>query len=162
MEYEDALKDVMDWCERAEQGVNRSYSLERCLDDYADPGVKKYQKSTNSTNSTPSPLKNKNAAHRLGLLASAKNYDLPDLLDWYRQDMDDLAAMSDEDLSFVVDEYVRNRDYYPPFRPLFVRCIDSQHFTRTSHKHLGRCAKKVPPPNPKIAPRKKGKPCLIC
>lgn len=78
---------------------------------------------------------------RLKKIAEERSHPLDDLLRWYKDDLDDLAAMSDKDFRFVVSEYLDNLDRYSPVnRPHCVRCIDCKHFTRTDHPHIGKCA----------------------
>ena len=88
------------------------------------------------------------ATLRLREIAEERNHPLDDLLRWYKDDLPDLAAMSDKDFRFVVTEYLDNLERYSPTsRPHTVQCISCQHFTRSSHPHLGRCGANVPPPN---------------
>ena len=88
------------------------------------------------------------ATLRLRGIAEKRGHDLNDLLRWYKDDLPNLAAMSDEDFLFVVSEYLDNLDRYSPSnRPHCVRCINCLHFAQSDHPHLGRCAANVPPPN---------------
>lgn len=77
--------------------------------------------------------------------------DLPEMMafsSWYKDDLDDLAQMSDQDLEVIVFDYIENHHLYrPESQPFYVRCSDCQHFSLSDHPHLGRCAEKVPPPN---------------
>ena len=80
------------------------------------------------------------ATLRLRGIAEKRGHDLNDLLRWYKDDLPNLAAMSDEDFLFVVSEYLDNLDRYSPSnRPHCVRCINCLHFTQSDHPHLGRC-----------------------
>ena len=80
------------------------------------------------------------ATLRLREIAEERSHPLDDLLRWYKNDLEDLAAMSDKDFKFVMGEYLDNLDRYSPTsRPHCVRCIDCKHFTQSDHPHLGRC-----------------------
>lgn len=58
-----------------------------------------------------------------------------------RIDLDRAAAMNDAELEYCALEIMVEVTGTP------VQCRDCDHFQRTEHPHLGRCLKKVPPPN---------------
>jgi hypothetical protein len=96
------------------------------------------------------PRNTDRATSRLERIAKWKDHPIDDLLDWYRDDLDHLATLSDRDLQFVVCEYLDNLEHYgreipeEPFKPHTVQCIDCQYFTRIDHPHLGHCGACVP------------------
>lgn len=102
--------------------------------------------STISTISTPPPLEFEKIRARLKRIAKWKNHPADDLLDWYQDDLPDLAAKSDNDLQFIVCEYLDNLTRYrgapveTPFKPHTVTCEICRQFTRGDHPHLGSCA----------------------
>ncbi len=49
---------------------------------------------------------------RLAWIASHLDADLDGLLDWYKDDMEDIAIMCGKDLLSIVREYLSLRDYY--------------------------------------------------
>ncbi len=90
------------------------------------------------------PVKPDNAISRLERIAKWKNHPADDLLDWYKDDLPDLAGKSDKDLQAIVCEYLDNITMYrgakaEAFKPHCVRCIDCSNFTRGSHPHIGKC-----------------------
>jgi hypothetical protein len=85
-------------------------------------------------------------ALRLRPFAEELGHSLDDLLDWYSDDIEDLFAMSNDDLRFIVRDYVLNHVMEINRRSVshVVRCIDCNHFERIKHPHLGHCAVGIP------------------
>lgn len=82
---------------------------------------------------------------RLEKIAKDRSHPIDDLLDWHKDDLQDLAGKSDKDLQCIVCEYLDNITLYrgaqsETFKPHTVTCETCQHFTRGSHPHLGSCA----------------------
>jgi len=51
-------------------------------------------------------------AARLGVLAKTYHVPLDDLLDWYRDDIEDMTRIDDEGLAWLVRDYMKFRSFY--------------------------------------------------
>ena len=99
------------------------------------------------------PSREKDVISKFAQIAKEWNHPVDDLLDWYRDDMEDLAQKSTADLRFIVSEYIDNLKFYgreiPDEEPEIishpsVRCGDCQHFKPIDHPFLGHCLQGVP------------------
>ena len=92
------------------------------------------------------PAKSDNTVSRMKRIAKWKGHPADDLLDWYKDDLQHLAGVTDTDLQTIVLDYLDNLTLYrgaqveTPFKPHCVTCNDCLHFTRGNHPHLGSCA----------------------
>jgi hypothetical protein len=92
------------------------------------------------------PVKLDNAVSRLKRIAKWKNHPADDLLDWYRDDLQHLAGVTDTDLQTIVMDYLGSLKLYgrelpeEKFKPHCVKCADCMHFVRSDHPHLGTCS----------------------
>ena len=84
------------------------------------------------------------ATSRLKRIAKWKDHPVDDLLDWYRDDLQHMAGVTDTGLQTLVLDYLDNLTLYrgaqvETFKPHTVTCSDCQQFTRGNHPHLGSC-----------------------
>lgn len=49
---------------------------------------------------------------RILFLAKRLNSDYQDLLDWYKNDIDDIVEMDGKELMKIIKEYIRLRSFY--------------------------------------------------
>ena len=88
------------------------------------------ENSTNSTNSTYPPAETSFLINRLRRIAIDKNHPLDDLLDWFKDDMEDLARKAGNDLDYIISDYISKQSVYLKTVPHCVKCVRCRHFVR--------------------------------